>query len=275
MKHLFLLISCLIFSQLTQAQIATYKGVVVDSYGVIIPNVFIKNLSGTYAVSSDSNGFFTITLNKDSIQSLYFYRLGFARKEVKTNSLDSFNTIILKQLNAELNAISVTATKHKEHMAKMGKKRNICVCRSIMMYGHELGVFLDARHGNGFLKTVYIYVEDYEHSNPEAYFRINVYENDTFPMTKISKSDFVGHGEKGGGWVKIDVSKDYIPMNGGVYIGVEFLGDWDEGIALGLTNNKKFKRYTYTRNGDGDVVFADDTLQGHHPMIYGEYAYSK
>lgn len=176
MKHLIFLISCFIFSLTTHAQLVTYKGVVVDSYGVIIPNVFIKNLSGTYAVSSDSNGFFSITINKDSIQSLYFYRLGFARKEVKTKSLDSFNTIVLKQLNAELNSVSVTATKHKEHIAKMGKKRKRCANRAISMYGYEIGVFLEARRNNGYLKYVFVFIEDWEYSNPEAYFKINVYE---------------------------------------------------------------------------------------------------
>lgn len=253
----------------------TYKGVVVDSYRVIIPNVFIKNLSGTYAVSCDSNGFFSITLNKDSIQTLYFYRLGFARKEVKTNSLDSFNTIILKQLNAELNTVSVTATKHKEHLAKMGKKRNRCANRAISMYGYEIGVFLEARRNNGYLKYVFVFIEDYEYSNPEAYFKINVYEEDTLPLKRISKSDFIAHGKKGGGWVKIYVIKDYIPINDGVYIGVEFLGDWDEGIALGRTRNKKFDRYTYGLNPDGSVNGAGGDNHGTYPMIVAEYAYSK
>lgn len=71
------------------------------------------------------------------------------------------------------------------------------------------------------------------------------------------------------------MSKDFIPIGNGVYVGVEFLGDYYEGIALGRTRNKKFDRYTYSLNPDGSVNGAGADYHGTYPMIVGEYAYSK
>jgi len=259
------------------SQVVTYRGLVVDNNGIVIPNVLITTSSLANGVSSDNEGYFSIAIAKNSVQSLFFSRLGFERKEIRLSDLDSFTKVTLNIANTELNNVVVLATKTHEHIGLVGKRHSL-VNRTTLSFGFEEGIFLKPKHHNAFLKEIYVYIENYERSNPHASFRVHVYEADSLPGKEITTKEYISHGEYGGGWVKTDLSQEHINIDNGVFIGIEWLGNAFDGIAVGLAKKGRENEgwngvFCYTRDLHGSRW--GFKFHGTTPMICIKYTYVK
>jgi len=259
------------------SQVVTYRGLVVDDSGIAIPNVLITTQVSANRVNSDYEGRFTITLPRDSLRSLFFSRLGFNRKEVRLRDLSSFTKVTLHPANMELDNVVVTAAKKHEHKGMVGCRHSV-VNRTVLNAGFEEGVFLKPKHRNAFLKDVYVYIEDFENSNPQASFRVHVYEDDSLPGKEITTKEHISHGEYGGGWVRVDLSQEYIDIDSGIFIGIEWLGNASGGIAIGLAKHSRDREqrngvFVYTRDLHGSRW--GFRLLRTIPMIYMTYGYAK
>jgi len=270
LKYLIVCLS-LFYPKNTLAQIVTLNGTITDEHKKAIPYAVIVSNPSKYGTSSDSIGQFSLTINSDSVKALIFYCIGFEKKEISLKDLNNSNLVIeLQETGIQLNDISILAKKNKQHSGVLGKKRLSRDYKSTDMYGWEEGIFLKPKHDHSYLNEIYVYVVKYQ--NPNADFRIHIYADDSLPEKEITGRNVIAHGTEGNEWVRVDLSDLYIPINNGVYVGVEWLHGGESGHAIGLTRSYGTDAFCYNRNLDGDEY---RYFKGDAPMIYGTYTYVK
>lgn len=136
------------------------------------------------------------------------------------------DSTIAKQQRASviLEQVTISSKKVKTKKAVLGKRKIRHDGGIYMINGEEVAIYFkpSSRH-NAFLKNIFIYVTD--EGIPQANFKVHVYKFDSDNIGTNLMHPVIAHATQGDEWVKIDVSKERIPANKGLYVSIEWIPD--------------------------------------------------
>ena len=295
MRHLLLVVSSLLLCLNSLAQVRTITGKVIDNGNKTVPFCLVTSKDNKVGTICDENGKFSLTINPDSVKTLVASCLGYEKKEIMAAKLPNEAAVItLKKEPMGLNEVRVQGKKGPIELRVLGKKKMRHSGDCYQRFGDEDAVFLPsyATTRGGTLIDAHIFITD--EGEPDAKFRVHVYEKDSvtnLPSTELTGANIIAHANQGNEWVTVDLSSKIIPVNGGVFISIEWISGFGNvqtafasakhsevsdhnGQVLGLTFNNYGIKYMYHRS------LLDQKWRFHYvpylcPMIYCTYKYMK
>ncbi len=300
MKYLFVLLA-LLSASLCFGQDRVFMGRVVDKHMNGVPFAVVQAKGRNEGVYCNENGAFAFTGNSERIKTLVVTCLGFERKEVSTDIMPLDSVIIMLNTKvSKLKEATITPYKGAEHQGVLGRSRRHVDYTGdcYRYYGSETAIKLKAdtsRHG--ILNAVYVYITDEGEFNTK--FRVHVYEWGELPEKEITDSNLIVQADRGGSWVKVDLSDKRIRIGEGLFLSVEWISGFGNtqrplqsaknpevndynGQVLGLTADYGKPSKTYSRKPFSDEWEYYDSPDAQrkggyflNPMIYCTYKYYK
>lgn len=133
-------------------------------------------------------------------------------------------TAKLHPANVLLAEVNVSGKKRETRKVVLGRRKIRHDGGIYMINGDEVAVyFKPASKNNAFLKNIFIYVTD--EGIPQANFKVHVYKFDSDDIGTNIMQPVITHATQGDEWVKINVSKERISANNGLYVSIEWIPD--------------------------------------------------
>jgi hypothetical protein len=303
MKPIFLFLGC-IFSVASFGQTRPFFGRVLDDHKQGIPFAVVEVKGRNEGVYANESGVFAFTGNADSIRAIVISCLGYEQKEISTEILPLDSIIIeLQPRVATLKQVNIRGRKGDAKEGILGKnpKKLNYTGDCYRFYGSETAILLkDKDERDGTLKDVYVYITN--DGDPYTKFRVHVYSWDSttlVPGREITDSNVIAMATSGNTWVKVDLSNKWIPVNGGLFVSIEWISGFGNnekklqssinpevnsynGQVLGLTSDYGRESITYSRKPFHKEWEYYDPMDAQrksgrflNPMIYCTYRYIK